>query len=556
MLTNFSLEQQNTIIGTSVATGVGAVLLGTGIGLAVTSKQNTNEISPAAIATLTVGSILTVGGGITLTVASLIPLILINTSSNSDGFIAQYNSSGYVQWAAQIEGTYFGTPLRISADKSGNVYVTGAFSDLILNLYDSKKYLLDTNGITPKKTLINTSEGNFDGFIAQYDSFGRIQWAAQMGGIKSDQARGISADNGNVYVTGIFSSDGSFNLYDASGGGFKTLTSEGLRDAFIAQYDSSGYVKWAAQMGGTLSDEGRGISADNGNVYVTGIFSSDGSFNLYDASGGGFKTLTSEGYDDGFIAQYDSSGRIQWAAKMGGIGNDAGIGISADNGNVYVTGAFSDTSFNLYDASGGGFKTLKSEGGIDGFIAQYDSSGRIQWAAQMGGTLSDYGYGISAINGNVYVTGYFGGDTSFNLYDASGGGFKTLTNEGNFDAFIAQYDSSGYVQWAAKMGGIGNDGGFGISTDQAGNLYVTGSFNSPSFNLYDANGGGFKTLKSEGGPDGFIAQYDSSGNVKWAAKMGGIGDDQSVGISAINGNVYVTGYFDSTIFNFYTPTIR
>ena len=421
MLTNFSLEQQNTIIGTSVATGVGAVLLGTGIGLAVTSKQNTNEISPAAIATLTVGSILTVGGGITLTVASLIPLILINTSSNSDGFIAQYNSSGYVQWAAQIEGTYFGTPLRISADKSGNVYVTGAFSDLILNLYDSKKYLLDTNGITPKKTLINTSEGNFDGFIAQYDSFGRIQWAAQMGGIKSDQARGISADNGNVYVTGIFSSDGSFNLYDASGGGFKTLTSEG--------------------------------------------------------------------YDDGFIAQYDSSGRIQWAA-------------------------------------------------------------------QMGGTLSDYGYGISAINGNVYVTGYFGGDTSFNLYDASGGGFKTLTNEGNFDAFIAQYDSSGYVQWAAKMGGIGNDGGFGISTDQAGNLYVTGSFNSPSFNLYDANGGGFKTLKSEGGPDGFIAQYDSSGNVKWAAKMGGIGDDQSVGISAINGNVYVTGYFDSTIFNFYTPTIR
>ena len=85
MLSTFSSDQQRTdvIIGTGVATGVGAVLLGTGIGLAVTSKQNTNEISPAAIATLSLGSILTVGGGIALTVVSLTPIEITQPTTTS-----------------------------------------------------------------------------------------------------------------------------------------------------------------------------------------------------------------------------------------------------------------------------------------------------------------------------------------------------------------------------------------------------------------------------------------------------------------------------------------
>ena len=642
----FSSDQQRTdvIIGTGVATGVGAVLLGTGIGLAVTSKQNTNEISPAAIATLSLGSILTLGGGISLTVVSLTPLTLIETKTTQpststttqpittttkpitlkseggrDAFIAQYDSYGHVKWAANMGGTLDDQGFGISADKSGNVYVTGLFNDTSFNLYDAsgvgtrkitltntnKEFtdafiaqydssghvqwaakmggLIDDEGLgisaingnvyvtgffqdqsfnlcdasgVGSNSIALTSKGGLDGFIAQYDSSGRIQWAANMGGIYQDKGLGISAINGNVYVTGTFYTDQSFNLYDASGGGFKTLKSEGDIDAFIAQYDSSGYVKWAAKMGGIGNDGGFGISADNGNVYVTGTFYTDQSFNLYDASGGGFKTLTSEGNDDAFIAQYDSSGYVKWATKMAGISGDQGLGISADNsGNVYVTGYFRDTSFNLYDASGGGFITLTSEGYTDAFIAQYDSSGRIQWAAQMGGTGFDQAYGISAINGNVYVTGSFQG-AEFKLYDASGGGFKPLTSEGDTDGFIAQYDSSGRIQWAANMGGSSYNQGLGISTDQAGNVYVTGRFDSRSFNLYDASGGGFKTLTNEGSLDGFIAQYDSSGKVQWAANMGGTLVDQGSGISTDNsGNVYVTGFFQSPSFKLYSSII-
>ena len=596
----FSSEQEKTdaINVTSVATRVGAVILGTGISLALTSKQNTNKISSAAISTLYIGSILTLVGGIALTVVSLTPIettqattstttqpttqpttqetttkqnleLLTLTNSDtigtdtigtlvytSDAFIAQYDSSGYVKWAAKMGGTGLDQALGISADNSGNVYVTGYFQDQSFNLYDA-------SGVgTNSKTLTNTdTNGSYDGFLAQYDSFGHVQWAAQMGGIYEDQGLGTSADkSGNVYVTGFFSSDTSFNLYDASGGGVKTLTSEGSSDGFIAQYDSSGYVQWAAKMAGTLNDQGFGISTDQaGNVYVTGTFQ-DQSFNLYDASGVGFKTLTSEGLRDAFIAQYDSSGYVKWAAKMGGIGNDAGIGISADNGNVYVTGTFQDQSFNLYDASGVGSNsiTLTSKGNSDGFIAQYDSSGRIQWAANMGGTFDDIGYGISADqSGNVYVTGYFQ-DPSFNLYDASGVGSNSITliSEGDTDGFIAQYDSSGRIQWAANMGGTGFDQGIGISADQLGNVYVTGSFQDQSFNLYDASGGGYKTLTSEGGFDGFIAQYDSSGHINWAANMGGTGFDQPRGISADQlGNVYVTGYFQSQSFKLYSSII-
>ena len=546
--------------------------------------------------------------------------ITLKSEGNNDGFIAQYDSSGHINWAAKMGGTLGDQALGISTDQAGNVYVTGLFNNTSFNLYDASG-----GGF---KTLTNTNTNkSIDAFIAQYDSSGRIQWAANMGGTLSDEGSGISADNsGNVYVTGYFQSP-SFKLYssiistqettqpststttqettqqettqqETTQPSTSTTTQEttqpststttttttttkpitltnsdtiGTRgtkgeaigtlvytsDAFIAQYDSFGHVQWAAKMGGLIGDEGLGISAINGNVYVTGSFQ-DQSFNLYDASGGGYKTLTSEGNDDAFIAQYDSSGHVQWAAQIGGTLSDKGLGISAINGNVYVTGSFrSDTSFNLYDASGVGnnSKTLTSEGDFDGFIAQYDSSGRIQWAAKMGGTGFDQALGISTDQaGNVYVTGFFQ-DQSFNLYDASGGGTNSinLTSEGNYDGFIAQYDSSGYVKWAAQMGGSSYDQGLGISTDQAGNVYVTGSFVSDSFNLYDASGVGSNsiTLTSKGNSDGFIAQYDSSGRIQWAANMGGTGFDQGIGISAINGNVYVTGNFRDGSFNLY-----
>jgi hypothetical protein len=72
--------------------------------------------------------------------------------------------------------------------------------------------------------------------------------------------------------------------------------------------------------------------------------------------------------------------------------------------------------------------------------------------------------------------------------------------------------------WARNAGGInGNDYGESVCTDQNGNIYIAGSFNSPKIII------GADTLinYSPDTADIFIAKYDANGNVLWAKSAGG-----------------------------------
>jgi hypothetical protein len=444
-------------------------------------------------------------------------------------------------------------------------------------------------------TLSKVTGGTQDTFIVKYDTNGIYKWATQMGGNSTDAGNGISTDSlGNVYVTGYFT-DTSLNIYDASAYKYAGVTSDlslsrvtgGYQDTFIVKYDTNGNYQWATQMGGTSHDVGgNGISTDSfGNVYVTGVFS-DASLNIYDASAHKYiagvtsdlslSNIGGTGYDV-FIVKYDTSGNYCWATQMGGTSHDGGNSISTDSlGNVYITGSFSDTSLNIYDASAHKYAGVESDlslsnvgGGYDVFIVKYDTSGNYCWATQMGGTASDIGTGISTDSlGNVYVTGYFN-DTSLKIYDASAHKYAgvasdlSLSNVGGPDVYIVKYDTSGNYKWATQMGGTSHDaGGNGISTDFLGNVYVTGYFNDTSLNIYDASAHKYiagvasdlSLSNIGGGYDVFIVKYDTSGNYCWATQMGGfeISNDYGMGISTDHsGNVYVTGSFSDISLNIY-----
>ena len=60
-------------------------------------------------------------------------------------------------------------------------------------------------------------------------------------------------------------------------------------------------------------------------------------------------------------------------------------------------------------------------------------------------------------------------------------GRDTLTNAGQGrNMFIVKNNTSGNIIWAKSAGGIDIDHGSGITTDASGNIYVTGSFSSPT----------------------------------------------------------------------------
>ena len=121
---------------------------------------------------------------------------------------------------------------------------------------------------------------------------------------------------------------------------------------------------WGRTPGGTGSDYGNGICTDaNGNIFITGYFAS--SFLNF----GGFPVINDNvGYDDIFIAGYDSNGNALWAKSVGGTDNDYGTGIcTSTSGDVYVTGYFGSYSVNF------GSTTITNNGSNDFFLAKLSS---------------------------------------------------------------------------------------------------------------------------------------------------------------------------------------
>jgi hypothetical protein len=226
-----------------------------------------------------------------------------------------------------------------------------------------------------------------------------------------------------------------------------------------------------------------------------------------------------------------------WAKKAGGNSYDEGNAIAVDqNGNSYITGTFQDTAYF-------GATMLVSSGDNDVYVAKLDPSGNFLWAKKGGGQFSD---GSKAIcldnNGNIYIAGF---------YNAAAITFGSITLPAATwdDIFLVKYDNSGNVLWAVKAGGSQNDYAYGLVADGAGNVFMTGSFQTTaSF--------GSNVVSSSGWGDIFVAKYNgSNGTCTWAVKGGGNGDDNGKAITLGGSDIYITGFFRNTATFGTLPTV-
>ncbi len=241
-----------------------------------------------------------------------------------------------------------------------------------------------------------------------------------------------------------------------------------------------------------------------------------------------------------YLQKIDSSGIEDWLIYFTGTtAFNTGLAVATDKSdNVVMTGSFQD-SLGLI---GGGF--INSNGFDDIFVAKYTSAGTYQWGFAMGGFNIDQGQAITTdLDNNVYVTGYFVGTVDF---DPSGS-TADLTSAGGDDIFIAKYDSNGNYLWAHNFGSAaGNNKGFGVKTDAAGNVYFTGQF----FGTVDFNAGaGSRNLTAASGSNLFIAKYNSAGIYQWAYQI-----TESVAITDLeidaSANIYLTGSFMAPVVDF------
>lgn len=284
--------------------------------------------------------------------------------------------------------------------------------------------------------------------------------------------------------------------------------------------------QWAESSQGSGSDNANAVTTDpSGNVIVAGFFYSP------TVSFGTF-TLTNTGNYDLFVVKYDASGNVLWARSGGGTYDEVGCGITCDaSGNIYVTGYFYSPVM-----TAAGF-SLTNSGAGDCFVIKYNPNGVEQWLTKIGDSGDENGLAIACdISGNVNVTGFF-------QSPQLAAGSYSLTNAGSRDVFVISLNSAGLVVNALSFGDSGNEAGEGITSDSAGNIYVSGYFFSPTLTV------GVTTLSSAGSSDGFTAAFDNAGNPVWATNSGGAYNDASYAITCdAAGNIYTTGAYLSPVF--------
>jgi uncharacterized protein (TIGR03437 family) len=484
-------------------------------------------------------------------------------------------------YATYLGGNDNDTSHGVAVDASGNIYVTGFTFSMNLataagsyqSTYHGGTYQADTGG---------------DAFVAKYSPAGALLYVTYLGGRVDDVGSAIAVDSaGNAYVTGYTSSPdfptvkGSYQTTYGGQGANRNLPPFG--DAFVAKLNPTGTaLVYSTYLGGSGDEKGAAIAVDsNGSAYVGGATLSTNfpTKNAYQAAykgSGGNPDLCSGGcgplvnFGDGFIAKLTPDGTgLVFSTYLGGALDDAVTAIALDSaGNVYAGGSTLSSDFptlGAFQSKYGGAASDSAQPVIkvgDGFVAKFDTTGKLLYSTYLGGSGDDAVMAIAAdATGAAYVTGF---TTSSNFPVTAGAAQHNFTGPSGVsgikgfawgDAFVAKLAPSGSsLVWATYLGGSDDDAGMAIAVDAGGNAIVGGFANST--NLAVTSGAQQKTLGGTNGPpyfsdptgDAFLAKVAADGSsFLYLSYYGGNSSDAITALALDGkGNVMVGGTTTST----------
>jgi gliding motility-associated-like protein len=374
--------------------------------------------------------------------------------ANGGGFVVKYSANGSFIWAFPIGNNKDDACNSVAIDAAGNIYVTG----YIQNTADFK----GTGLIS--QVLNGTGQGK-NMFIAKFNSSGNYVWANQGGGALDDEGYAVAVNSNRVFVTGYFTNSASFS-------GIPTGSNRPNENAFFVSYDLSGSVQWEADAGSGQSCFGRGITADNNNVYIVGDYKG-AAMGIYKYSVVGVKDdsllnvnpLT----ENIFLLSLAVNGPYAWADSIQSVGADFGRDVAQNAVGVFVTGSTSSgASFPGY----AGNPVAATALGLDMFISKHDKgTGNASVVKSEAGPDDEEGTSLAIDTVNtICVSGYFKSSLSF-------GGGPTINSTGSEEIFVANYSAFG-VNWVKQAGAAGKDIPHGITINSSGDVFVGGEYQS------------------------------------------------------------------------------
>jgi hypothetical protein len=180
------------------------------------------------------------------------------------GFVAKLSSDG----TSLTYSTYFGgtggeAANAIAVDASGSAYITGATTSVDFPV---------------AKAFQSVAHGGSDAFVSKLSPDGSsLAYSTYFGGKADDSGFAIAIDkSGNTYVSGVTDSPDVPLFTPVQAACAKDGNGACTQDAFVAVLDPTGArLEFATYLGGTGSDEGRGIAVDpQGAVLLAGATTS------------------------------------------------------------------------------------------------------------------------------------------------------------------------------------------------------------------------------------------------------------------------------------------
>lgn len=236
------------------------------------------------------------------------------------------------------------------------------------------------------------------------------------------------------------------------------------------------------------------------------------------------------------------TGAPQQAFSFGGtMGDDYGHAVAIDSkGNAIFVGTYNGAA-----TVGGISLESPANASFNLFVVKVDPSGSVLWARGFGGDGIDIAIAVAiGKDDTILLTGTFAATLII--------GQDVLTSKGEGDIFLAKLDANGDPVWAKGFGGTGNEQGLAVTTDDQGNVVLTGYCTGPVEFGGLALNGPLNAIQ-----DGFVVKTNPDGAPQWAVAVAGSGVEEALSVMTDGaGDIVVggRGSGDVTIAGVKTPS--
>lgn len=253
-------------------------------------------------------------------------------------------------------------------------------------------------------------------------------------------------------------------------------------------------------------------------------------------------TLDAKAGIDAAIVVYQQNLTPIFTRHIYGFGDENITNISIDvANNITVVGRYTST---VYITDSNDTLQFQNTGNTDLFIVKYDSNGEIIWVRTINGPANLILEGVASNSQlGTAIVGSYSGSTTFQSSTP-----LTLQGASHYNAFIAQYDAIGELQFVDTTSSVINSQEQlnRVVCDQNDTIYTTGRFQQTS---YISGGTRQDTLISFGGYDIFLSKVAPNGQLIWTRTMrskSAINEGRAIATDN-NGDIYVGGSFGDTL---------